>query len=150
MLIAGTGVALFLTTSRAGNECFRRFTGRVAIAAELIGIQVSALRGHKTKLRRRSVGSSAGSGGDTIGENGGGGGEREEEEEQEEQQTWREFCAANLDVLRFLKLVWLFRVDVLDTRGDILSSGAPKHIMAGKLAEAAAKGEEVDMGAPKV
>ena len=61
-----------------------------------------------------------------------------------------DYLSANLETLRFLKLMWLFRVDVLDTRGDIFSSGAPKHIMAGKLAEAAARGEDLTMGAPEV
>ena len=63
--------------------------------------------------------------------------------------TWTEYFSSNLDVLRFLKLMWLFRTDVLDTRGRIFSSGAPKHIMASKLAKAAAKGENIEMASTK-
>ena len=41
--------------------------------------------------------------------------------------TVGEYLGENLDVLRFLKLMYLFRCDVLDTNGDILAN-PPAHL----------------------
>lgn len=41
--------------------------------------------------------------------------------------SFGEHISANLDVLRFLKLMYLFRIDVVDTMGDIFST-PPLHL----------------------
>ncbi len=55
--------------------------------------------------------------------------------------TLSDMWAANLDVWRFLKLVYLFRTDVLDTCGDYLSR-PPAHLraMIASMAEASKAG----------
>jgi hypothetical protein len=61
--------------------------------------------------------------------------------ERSSDKTWKEWFASNVEVLRFMKLMYLFHTDVLDTRGDYLSR-PPPHLraMVAAMAEAKAKG----------
>jgi hypothetical protein len=55
--------------------------------------------------------------------------------------SFQDFVSANIDVFRFLKLMYQFRNDVLETKGDILSRPPPHiaHMMS--IAEARSASE---------